>query len=230
MNASTSCHAVAGDCSAGFRIVGIAGDERGRGHPARDGEREVPRRDDDGDAFALVGRSVAFARWRLHSTRGLALEPQHLAAVVLAEVDGLAHVARRPGPTACPPRTPRSPRAGCGESASTRQRGTAHRPARPPALTATVHLAGPPPRPPRRRRPHHTTALRATTRSKSPGSTLSIEDAVTRPLTVHQRGHVEHRYRSSGVDGDRERRSGRRSSATPTPARAHTAWAEPDRS
>ena len=35
-----------GDCSAGLRIAGVAGRQRGSGHAERDREREVPRRDD----------------------------------------------------------------------------------------------------------------------------------------------------------------------------------------
>ena len=71
----------------------VAGGQRGHGHPARDGEREVPRRDDRGDALALVGHAVRLARGRLHEVGGGRRQAQHLAPVVLAEVDRLAHVA-----------------------------------------------------------------------------------------------------------------------------------------
>ena len=38
---------------------GVAGDERGDGHPRRDGEREVPRRDDDSDTEGIVERAFS---------------------------------------------------------------------------------------------------------------------------------------------------------------------------
>ena len=68
----------------------VAGDELGRHHPHRDGQREVPRRDHDGDAARLVREPVGLAG---HVEDGAALaEAQRLAPVVLAEVDGLAHL------------------------------------------------------------------------------------------------------------------------------------------
>src|SRR5262249_25245309 len=88
----------------------------------RDGEREVPGGDDRGDALALVQQAVGLARRRLHPVARPGVEPQHLPGVVLAEVDGLAHVGvglvprlaglealerRDLGPPPPPPRPPR---------------------------------------------------------------------------------------------------------------------------
>ena len=49
------------DCSAGFMIDRVAGHEGGRGHAAEDGQREVPRGDDDAHAARLVEVFVVFA-------------------------------------------------------------------------------------------------------------------------------------------------------------------------
>ena len=74
----------------GLQDDGVSGDERGGGHPRHDGEREVPRRDDDADAERNVFEPIVLAldtRQRLR--RGVA---QHLSRVELAEVYGLGGV------------------------------------------------------------------------------------------------------------------------------------------
>ena len=177
-----ACHAIAGVCSAGFRIDGVAGDERGDGHPARDGEREVPRRDHRGDALALVARAdcvspggdcTAPPLRRAAASRGRSTRRSRWPRTRR----------RRPGPTACPPRTPRGRRAGRAVRASTPRRGTARRPARPPACVAMV-LPGPP-RQRRRRR---------------------------RAARVHDARVATNRVACAGIDADRwSRRSARRS-------------------
>ena len=68
---------------------GVAGDEGGGGHAAEDRQREVPRRDDDGDAARLVEVLVLLAGHVAALRLGQA---EHLAGVVLAEVDRLGDV------------------------------------------------------------------------------------------------------------------------------------------
>ena len=132
-SASTRRLPMAGVCSAGLRHHGVARDERGGDHPGRDGQREVPRRDHR--RHAAPGRSGGCARPAATArARGLAVESQDLAGIVLAEVDGLAHVGVGLGPTACPPRTPRQPPTGCDGHAST---DPARRPAAPPSRAVT---------------------------------------------------------------------------------------------
>ena len=45
-----------------MRCNGVAGRQGGGGHPQRDRDREVPRRDDAGDAARQVAQVVALAR------------------------------------------------------------------------------------------------------------------------------------------------------------------------
>ena len=68
----------------------VAADNGGGGHASADGQGEVPRPDDRGDALALVEVLVHLARGVAHAP-GRA-QAEHLAAVVLQEVDGLGHV------------------------------------------------------------------------------------------------------------------------------------------
>ena len=74
----------------------IARGQAGGGHPGRDGEREVPRRDHRDNAARLVAHLVPLAG-RLHELRP-ARQPHGLARVVLEEVDRLAHVGVGLGP------------------------------------------------------------------------------------------------------------------------------------
>src|SRR5581483_6957207 len=144
----------------GLQDHGVAGDERGDRHPRRDGEREVPRRDDGGDALALVREAVPLPRRRLHEGARGAVQSQHLPPVVLAEVDRLAHV-----------RIGLVPRLAALEDlergdvdppvAQPRRRTEQHRGATARRTSSSLHAA-----------------LVATTRSWSPGSMLTIDRSV----------------------------------------------------
>ncbi len=74
----------------GLEAHRVAGGQRGGDHAGGDGEREVPGRDDHGDAPGPVAELVALARRRLDGAAGT--EAERFAPVVLTEVDGLAHV------------------------------------------------------------------------------------------------------------------------------------------
>ena len=71
----------------------VPGRERGGGHAARDGEREVPGRDHRCDAARRVAHGVPLARHL--DERAALVERDRLERVVLEEVDRLAHVAIR---------------------------------------------------------------------------------------------------------------------------------------
>src|SRR6185437_16238743 len=73
----------------GFHHDRIAGDEGGGGHAAQDGKREIPRRDNDGDAARLVEIAVLFTGYIATARRS---EPQHLAAIELAVIDALGDI------------------------------------------------------------------------------------------------------------------------------------------
>ncbi len=77
---------------------GIAGRQCRRHHAGGNGEGNVPRGDDRGHASGLVVHRVHLPRWRLHTSAGTGVKGPHLPAVVLAEVDGLAHVGVGLGP------------------------------------------------------------------------------------------------------------------------------------
>ncbi len=68
----------------------VAGDQRRAGHAGEDRERKVPRRDDECDAARLIEVDVVLAGHVAHAP-GLA-QAQHLAPVVLEEVDRLVDV------------------------------------------------------------------------------------------------------------------------------------------
>src|SRR5262249_20062337 len=68
---------------------GVAGHQRRGGHAGEDGQGEVPRGDDDGDAARLVEVAVVLAGDVPQTGPG---QPEHLAGVELAEVDGLGDV------------------------------------------------------------------------------------------------------------------------------------------
>ena len=91
MRMRTIWAAMTGVCPAGLTITGVAGDERGARHAGEDREREVPGGDDDGDAARLVEVDVVLAGDVAHAPRPV--EAQHLAPVVLEEVDRLVDVA-----------------------------------------------------------------------------------------------------------------------------------------
>ena len=138
--------ATAGVCSAGFRITGLPATRRGDGHAGRDGEREVPRGDHHRDALALVGER--FASPGGDCTRSAAgVEPQHLAAVVLAEVDGLADVGVGLVPRLAASNTSRRR---ARRAAATHPRGARNR-TRGPLGGGRAPPRPPPPRPRRRR-------------------------------------------------------------------------------
>ena len=68
----------------------VASDECGDGHANEDGEGEVPGRNDDAHAEAEVGELSVFAG---HLDEGFGLRvAQHLACVVVAEIDSLSGV------------------------------------------------------------------------------------------------------------------------------------------
>ncbi len=117
------------------RVAGRQGRHR---HAAGDGQREVPRGDDRRDPLALVGQAVGLARRRLHEVGGRSVEAEDLPAVVLAEVDGLAHVG-----VGLVPRLGRLEALEGGElvatlGASSRRPGRGARPARRRAVAATT--------------------------------------------------------------------------------------------
>ena len=87
----TSCAAMIGRRPRRLHDHGVAGDEGRAGHAGEDGEREVPRGDHEGDAARLVEVDVVLAGRVAHAP-GRA-QAQHLAPVVLEEVDRLVHVA-----------------------------------------------------------------------------------------------------------------------------------------
>ena len=74
----------------------VAGRQPGGDHPARDRDREVPRRDHGDDAARPVAERVALARHLQQLRAGLELDRP--ARVVLEEVDRLAHVGVGLGP------------------------------------------------------------------------------------------------------------------------------------
>ena len=80
----------------GLEHDGVAGGERGGGHPARDRDREVPRRDHRDDAARPVAERVALAGDLEQLLAGRELD--RAARVVLEEVDRLADVAVGLGP------------------------------------------------------------------------------------------------------------------------------------
>ena len=83
---------MAGVCSAGLRITGLPATSAATVMPAGMASGKFHGAMTAVDALALVAQAVGLARRRLHQVGGRAVEAQHLAAVVLAEVDRLAHV------------------------------------------------------------------------------------------------------------------------------------------
>ncbi len=68
----------------------IPGDQRRRGHAAKDGQRKIPRRDDGAEAPAFIGQNIDLAGQVSLSARG---EFNHrLASIVTAEIDRLGDI------------------------------------------------------------------------------------------------------------------------------------------
>ena len=125
----------------------VARRQRGGGHPGRDREREVPRRDHRRDAERLVAHRVALAG-RLGEL-GRVVELGRAARVVLEEVDRLADVGVRLRPTASRTRGPAARRARAGALAQRRGGGAQDGAALGAAAPAPLGgAARPPPRPP----------------------------------------------------------------------------------
>ena len=77
------------DCSAGFMMTVLPVTSAAAVMPREDRQREIPRRDDDGDAARLVEVAVVLAG---HVAVLRRAELQHLERVVVAEVDRLGDV------------------------------------------------------------------------------------------------------------------------------------------
>ena len=109
----------------GLEDDGVAGGERRGGHPERDREREVPRRDDRDDAARRVAQLVALAR-HLEQRRGPARARPPRARSTRGSRSPRRR-RRRPPPTAWPPRgrraRPSSSRRSRRIAAAARERG-----------------------------------------------------------------------------------------------------------
>ena len=88
---STRRDAMPGVCSAGLNTTVLPVTSAAVTMPGRDREREVPRRDDDADAARLVP-VACFARPAVAARGAPSPSSERAPAVVLAEVDRLAHV------------------------------------------------------------------------------------------------------------------------------------------
>ena len=87
----------------------VAVAERRRDLPGRDGDREIPRRDDADDADRLAGDLDADAR--AHRGQRLARQPQRLAGEELEDLAGAHGLADALGQASCPPRATAAGRA-----------------------------------------------------------------------------------------------------------------------
>ena len=91
-----------GTRSAGLKTTRVAVGQRRRDLPGRDGDREIPRRDDADDADRLAGDLDADAR--AHRGHDLAGEAQRLAGEELEDLRGADGLADALGAGSCPPR------------------------------------------------------------------------------------------------------------------------------
>ena len=155
----------------------------GGDHAERDRQREVPRRDDDGDAARRVAQLVALARHLEQLHARARARPRRARRTRGSRPPRRGR--RRPPATACPPRAgSATPRAAGGRAGSGPRAGGSRRAPRPASGSTRGRRAR---RPPARGRPRPAWPTRraATTRSGFDGSVETSSSPSRRSSPIH---------------------------------------------